>query len=308
MAITLKPTDNVKLKDGSNVFIIKDKKNNSIWRKCKPVTLVFDKSKIKYINVVSDALDYEVSTSGTTTNFPCDDLYTFDAVAQDGYLVYTEEQGFDLSKINSLTLSDFDSVTYTFNATPAPANTYIAIIPGKTKYISSAKVNYSYNGHANSDILTSNNTRIVVDKNNPIYYSNITPVSGYTANYSSSNKFTPTENRYKLPALKVLPKKPTVTLEFTSSTVVRYTITNNNPTAVSCSYTLTATNHGTVTRSVIIGSGKTFSYGMTYSNAPSSATIKAYLFADEQAGTDVTNFDGSSETVTVTATYTPATT
>lgn len=116
MAITLKPTDNVKLKNGNNVFVIKKKNGDVAWKKCKPVTFTFESEKIEHITVVGDGVDTEVLSSGTTLNLPCGDEYTLIAVPKSGYLVPSEDKTISLLNIASLTLSDFESANCVFKA------------------------------------------------------------------------------------------------------------------------------------------------------------------------------------------------
>lgn len=116
MAITLKPTDNVKLKNGSNVFVINKKNGPTMWRKCKPVTFYFDSGKIELIGVVGDGIDTEVTTSGTTLYLPCGDEYTFSATPKSGYKIPAIDMTLNLLDISSLSLEDFKSENCAFDA------------------------------------------------------------------------------------------------------------------------------------------------------------------------------------------------
>lgn len=116
MAITLKPTDKVKLKNGNDVFIINKKDGTTMWRKCKPVTFIFESGKIEYISVVGDGVDTEISSSGTTLNLPCGDEYIISAAPKSGYMIPINDKTINLLNVDSLTLSDFEPENCVFTA------------------------------------------------------------------------------------------------------------------------------------------------------------------------------------------------
>lgn len=323
MAIILKPTDNVKLKNGSNIFVIKDKYSNSVWRKCKPVTCIFDETKISEIQFsgVGDDFAYH---SGDTVYLPCGDEYEYSVHAEpkSGYVV-TSDNDFilDLTDISSLTLSDFDPVTYTFEATAAENPGYLVTIPAKTAYISSAVLAYTRNGAAKTISLTSSEQTTTVDAGTSIYYSSITPVSGYTANYSTVNVFLPDRDDYAIPALKVFPKKPTITATVTSGTSTNQykyyiTITNPNPYKLYCRVNLSNTpvaDPTTANDYLEINGNSTLVYPDTPETtiqASGSFTIyaKACLDVYNKNGNAIsslaaTNMDGSSGVISSTTQY-----
>lgn len=116
MAITLKPTDNVKLKNGSNVFVINKKNGTTMWRRCKPVTFYFSSNTTEFIKVVGNDTNTEVTASGTTLYLPCGDKYTFSATPKNGYQIPTKDGTLDLLDVSSLSLADFESENRTFVA------------------------------------------------------------------------------------------------------------------------------------------------------------------------------------------------
>lgn len=239
MAITLKPTDSVKLKNGSNIFVINQKGVETIWRKCKPVILNFDTTKINFIGISGDGMDSEFSTSGTTQYLPCGDSYELFASPKTGYTVTTPNKTVNLLDISSLTLSDFDPVTYTFEATTA---TYSVVVRPLTLRITSASLVYTQNGVQKTIAVPSVNAQTIqVDAGTSVHYTSIVPNTGYTACYTSNDKFTPTEDNYFIPELKVLPKKPTITATIwvdsdRGAPYYRYyvTVTNPNPYKLYC--------------------------------------------------------------------------
>lgn len=223
----------VKYSTSQDVFVINKKDGTAAWKKCKPVTCIFDETMIDEIQFsgVGDDFAYH---SGDTVYIPCGDEYSIGANPKVGYIVTTEDKIINLSNISSLILSDFNPVTYTFEATQ---RTYYTItVPAKTSYITSASLRYSYNGVWGTTALKTTSQTIQIDAGTNVYYSSITPVSGYTATYSSSNEFTPTGDNYAVPALKVNIKQITISLSLSTNsggdTICTYRFTNPNPTAV----------------------------------------------------------------------------
>lgn len=228
----------VKYSTSQDVFVINKKDGTAAWKKCKPVTCIFDETMIDEIQFSGEGDDFAYH-SGDTVYIPCGDEYYIDANPKTGYTVTTQGKTINLLNISSLTLSDFDPVTYTFEAVASMPAGYTVIVPAKTAYITSANLNYTRGGVEKTASLTSGQQTITVDVNTNVYYSNITPVSGYTANYTSSAKFTPNKDNYIIPALKVNILPLTITLSLSKAangdTLATYSFANPNPTPINYS-------------------------------------------------------------------------
>lgn len=305
MAITLKPTDIVKLKNGSNVFVINKKNQVEAWCKCKPATFNFDTSKIE--SIIIDGQGHYGNNdwtpgNGDTEYLPAGYEFTIRAFPKEGYTVINNPRTLDLYDLSSLTLSDFDPITYTFET--AAATYYTITVPAKTSYITSASFGYWYNGVYNVIKLTTAAQTVQIDPGTSVHYASIYPFSGYTAYYDSNDQFTPTGNGYTVPALRVMPKKPTVTLEIPTIYTVTVTIYNNNPTKA---YYYLSMNGNNYNGPIAANTSVTKTY--TYEQAIFSVTATVYLSVnDGLSGADNTNFLGNSPTASAKATYVPSTT
>lgn len=295
----------VKYSTSQDVFMINGKNQVEVWCKCKPATFNFDTSKIESI-IIDGQGHYGnrdwTPNNGDTEYLPAGYDFTIRAFPKEGYTVTNNPRTLDLYDLSSLTLSDFDPITYTFETTAAAY--YTITVPAKTAYITSASLGYWYNGVYNNIKLTTAAQTIKTDPGKTVHYTSITPNSGYTAYYDSSDKFTPDGNGYTVPALKVMPKKPTVTLEIPTVYTVTVTIYNNSPTAAYYHLSMLNNNYnGPIAAKTSVT--KTY----TYSSVHSSVTATVYLSVnDGVSGADTTNFLGNSPTASATATYNPSTT
>lgn len=248
----LNPTDNVKLKDGSSVFVIKKKDGTIKWRKCKPVTYIFNPAMIRY-GGCEDLMTGDTNNGygvNQTIYLPCGSEYEIYATALSGYKITSVEVNgveqsrtsvqVSLSDIRDLRTDDFDEITCEFYA--MKKSYYTVIVPAKTTYIQSAKVSYTKDG-VSQTLAIGSRTTIQIDPGTSVRYTNITPVSGYTASSGVTGTVTPTTDNVTLPTIKVKPKAPVLTWKIQDTTSSSYpkkysvTATNPNPIIMTYSYT-----------------------------------------------------------------------
>lgn len=337
MAITLQKTDTVQLatKDSSGntqyAYVIKNKAGEVMWRKCKPVSVSFDSTQITSVGII---IDGEPSKHLTTPEIIYVEAGTQVTIHPEqyapGYEYNSGGGGYDLSNIQSLTQNDFSPETMTLTAKASSSKYQITIYRAARSYITSAILNYTLNGTADSISVTWNTAEIQksikIDAGTQVYYSNITPATGYTACYTSSDKFTPTQNYYQVPKLRVKPKVPTVTLTAEEDAdrgapyySIRAVATNSNPTAVWCQMVtapdgtvsdtyLKSSSYNNVSNSTgdhntyLVSDSLTSSSGNFTSQAKARFTMTDAL-GNSPTGADTDNFWGETAIVTVNATH-----
>lgn len=301
------------------VWGLKNSTGDWLWRKAKPYTVNFGRgvgSVIIHDN--TDGSEEEITTSGTTVNlFYGGNYYIYGVNISSSYRVdISQDQTIDLSE-ESAENSPFSPSKFNSSSCSISSCTYWTMkIPAKTTYISSANVVYVYGGTTKTVVLTSSTQTVNVDFETEVYYSSITPVSGWTANYTSSNKFKPDRLNYELPALKVKLKDPTLTLKIYEDDdrkapyyVCWPYITNPNPT--SCYFQFAIEKNSSVTDAEVTNSlydsisknitnQLVFSggFGFTWSSGLVTFNAKARLCLYKSdgtavSGTNTTDFDVS---------------
>ena len=132
MAITLKQTDTVQVKNSSGVisqvFVIKKKDGTAVWQRAKPITLNYNSSQVTLnqttINISGASNTSTVSSS--TYYVKAGEKTTFLATAKPACSITSTSgsSSYDLTNISSLTSSSFNSATYTVNSKADSVTTY----------------------------------------------------------------------------------------------------------------------------------------------------------------------------------------